>query len=299
VALPFGFGPYLRYWAAVAGVEEIGALMIPLGGMDARDRLRSIAAFAATAIIGTPGDALRLIDLAREWGLEGAFGSVQTFLCQGEPGASIAATRQRIEDAWQARVVDHAGSTEVGVFSYPCVAGGGLHVIEDEFLCEVLDPCTGREVGPGAQGELVLTALSRSGFPAIRYRGGDIVDVGGSCPGDHADVWLPNGIVGRTEDMVVVGGQSVFPSEIEQTLREAGAFGPYRLRSHGEALDRDEVRVLVETTDPALVRTIEESVLQRLGVRVRVVAVMPGVLAGQQQGTRRVEHSGPVGKGFD
>jgi phenylacetate-CoA ligase len=297
VAMPFGFGPYLRYWAAVAGVEEIGALSLPLGGLEVRERLNAISTYQATAMICTPSDALRLIDLARGWGLERVFSSVQTLLCQGEPGASIAATRERIEDAWGARVFDHAGSTEVGVFSYPCVSGGGLHVIEEEFLCEVLDPCTGEEVGAGGQGELVLTALSRSGFPAIRFRGGDIVELGGSCPAGHLDAWLPNGIVGRTEDMVVVGGQNVFPSEIEQTLREAGALGPYRLRFHGDAVDRDDVRVLVETTDPTLVRRIEDSVLQRLGVRVRVVAVMPGVLSAKRHETRRVE-AGRPSKGF-
>jgi phenylacetate-coenzyme A ligase PaaK-like adenylate-forming protein len=97
--------------------------------------------------------------------------------------------------------------------------------------------------------------------------------------------------------MVVVGGQNVFPSEIEQTLREAGALGPYRLRFHGDAVDRDDVRVLVETTDPTLVRRIEDSVLQRLGVRVRVVAVMPGVLSAKRHETRRVE-AGRPSKGF-
>ena len=289
VALPFPFGAYLQFWAASAGVEDVGALALPLGGLEGRERLRAIAEFEATAIVCTPTYALGLIDVALEWGLEDAFASVRAVICQGEPGASIPAARERIEGAWGARVFDHAGSTEVGVFSYPCAAGGGLHVNERDFLCEILDPASGADAEPGDQGELVLTALSRAGVPAIRFRSGDVVDLGGVCPGGHDDVWLPNGIVGRTDDMVVIRGMNVFPSAIEQTLREAGVLGEYRIRFYTEPTERDEIRVLVEATDPALVRTIEERIFGRLALRVRVVPVMPGVLTAQRLKARRVE----------
>lgn len=289
VALPFSFGAYLQFWAATAGVEEIGALALPLGGMDGRERLLAIAEFAASAIICTPSYALTLIDVAGKGGLESAFDTVQTVICQGEPGGSIAAARERIAQAWGASVCDHAGATEVGVFSYPCAAGGGIHVNEREFLCEIRDPHAGGDVGEGGQGELVLTPLSRVGFPVIRFRGGDVVDVGGACPGGHDDVWLPNGIVGRTDDMVVIRGMNVFPSAIEQTLREVGALGEYRIRFYTGAADRDEIRVLVETTDPSLVKAVEERVLRRLALRIRVVPVMPGTLAPERLKTRRIE----------
>jgi phenylacetate-CoA ligase len=289
VALPFQFGAYLQFWAAAAGVEELGAMALPLGGLDGRERLRAMAEFEASAIVCTPTYALGLIEVALEWGLQHAFDSVRAVICQGEPGASIPASRARIEDAWGARVYDHAGSTEVGVFSYPCAAGGGVHINGREFLCEVLDPAGGGEVAAGAQGELVLSALTRRGYPAIRFRSGDVVELGGRCPGGHDDVWLPNGIVGRTDDMVVIRGRNVFPSAIEQTLREAGALGEYRIRFYTEATERDEVRVLVEATDPALVRTIEERISARLALRVRVVPVAPGALAAPRPKARRVE----------
>jgi phenylacetate-CoA ligase len=289
VALPFPFGAYLQFWAAAAGVEQIGALALPLGGLDGRERLRAIAEFEATAIVCTPTYALGLIDVAQEWGLADAFASVRAVICQGEPGASIPAARARIEDAWGARVFDHAGSTEVGVFSYPCAEGGGLHINERDFICEILDPSSGEEVASGAQGELVLTALSRSGFPAIRFRSGDVALRGETCPGGHSDVWLPGGIVGRSDDMVVIRGMNVFPSAIEQTLREAGVLGEYRIRFYTEASERDEIRVLVEATDPELVHTIEERIFSRLALRVRVVPVMPGVLVAPRAKARRVE----------
>jgi phenylacetate-CoA ligase len=289
VALPFAFGPYLQYWAAAAGVEAIGALALPLGGMEARERLRAIAELGATAIICTPSYALALIEAADKAGLASAFDTVATVICQGEPGASIAAARQQIESALGARVVDHAGSTEVGVFTYPCTAGGGLHVNEDAFICEVLDPHSGAPVKAGEHGEMILTSLQRSGYPMIRFRSGDVVEVGARCPGGHEHLWLPNGIVGRTDDMVVIGGMNVFPSAIESALREIGVRGGYRIRFGGDTSDHDEVSVLVETTDPKLVRQIEELILHRLGLHVRIVPVMPGTLKDTRLKTRRIE----------
>lgn len=289
VALPFAFGPYLQFWAAVAGVEAIGALTLPLGGMEARERLRAIAELEATAIICAPSYALALIEAAGKAGLERAFDSVSTVICQGEPGASIAAARHQIESALEARVVDHAGSTEVGVFTYPCLAGGGLHVNEDAFICEVLDPRSDAPAAVGSHGEMVLTALQRRGYPMIRFRSGDVVEVGGDCPGGHAHLWLPNGIVGRTDDMVSIGGMNVFPSAIEAALREIGVLGGYRIRFDAETAERDDMSVLVETTDPKLIGQIEELVLHRIGLRVRVVPVMPGTLKDPRLKTRRVE----------
>ncbi|HEY1778631.1 MAG TPA: AMP-binding protein [Solirubrobacteraceae bacterium] len=289
VALPFPFGAYLQFWAAAAGVEDVGALALPLGGLEGRERLRAVAEFEATAIVCTPSYALALIDVAVESGLEDAFASVRAVICQGEPGASIPAARERIEEGWGAKVFDHAGSTEVGVFSYPCAVGGGMHVNGGDFLCEILDPMSGAPAAAGSQGELVLTALTRYGFPAIRFRSGDVVDVSGACPGGHDDVWLSNGIVGRTDDMVVIRGMNVFPSVIEQAIREAGVLGEYRIRFYTEETERDEIRVLVEATDPALVRTIEARIYERLALRVRVVPVMPGVLKAERLKARRVE----------
>ena len=100
VALPFPFGAYLQFWAAAAGGEDVGALALPLGGLEGRERLRAIAEFEATAIVCTPTYALSLIDVALDSGLEKAFASVRAVICQGEPGASIPAARERIETAW-------------------------------------------------------------------------------------------------------------------------------------------------------------------------------------------------------
>ena len=152
VALPFPFGAYLQFWAAPRESRRSVRWRCRSAGLEGRERLRAIAEFEATAIVCTPTYALALIDVALESGLEDAFASVRALICQGEPGASIPAARERIETAWGARVFDHAGSTEVGVFSYPCAAGGGLHVNGRDFLCEILDPLSGEAARPGRRG---------------------------------------------------------------------------------------------------------------------------------------------------
>ena len=201
-----------------------------------------MAEFEATAIVCTPTYALGLIDVALEWGLEDAFASVRSLICQGEPGASIPAARERIEAAWGARVFDHAGSTEVGVFSYPCAAGGGLHVNEREFLCEILDPTTGEEAAAGNPGGARADRARRAAaFPRSATAAATSSTSAGRARRAHEDVWLPNGIVGRTDDMVVIRGMNVFPSAIEQTLREVGVLGrvPDPLLHGGDRAGRD------------------------------------------------------------
>lgn len=290
VALAFSFGPYLQYWSAYEAAQEVGALVVPLGGMESVQRLETIREYALTALVCTPTYALRLAEVARSRDLEDAFVSVERILCLGEPGASLPSTRAQIEDAWSADCWDHAGMAEVGAFSYACSAGGGLHLNEDEFVCEILAPGTDAEVEPGGRGELVVTALGRAGCPAIRYRTGDVVDTAsGPCPAGHPHRWLPSGIVGRTDDMVVIRGMNVFPSAIEQTLREAGVLGEYRITFYTDPGVMDEVRIQAEIEQPETVRTLRERMRQRLGLRVRVVPVMPGILPKQELKARRVE----------
>ena len=132
----------------------------------------------------TPTYALRLAEAAREEGVDLPASSVRALIVAGEPGGSIPATRGRIEEAWGARVFDHTGMTEIGPMAVECVANpGGLHVLETEFIVEVVDPATGEAVPPGTEGELVVTNLGRLGSPLLRYRTGDLVCVDPApCP---------------------------------------------------------------------------------------------------------------------
>jgi phenylacetate-CoA ligase len=256
VALAFSFGPHVQFWAAKDGLQEVGAMAIPLGGMTSVQRLRTIAEVEATALMCTPTYALRLIEVAKEERLEQAVESVQRVICTGEPGASLPGVRLRIEAGLGARCYDHAGLTEAGPFGYPCTAGGGLHVHDDEFVCEILDTAL-RPVEPGERGELVLTPLRRTGFPVLRYRTGDVVvRTEQGCPAGHGDRWLPA--------------------------------GEFRITFYSERSGMDEVKLEVELPAGSQARGLQELMRQQLGLRVRVVPVTPGVLPRPGGKARRV-----------
>jgi phenylacetate-CoA ligase len=288
VALAYSFGPHVQFWAAKEGLQEIGALSLALGGMTSVQRLKTIAEVGATALWCTPTYALRLLEVAIEQRLESALDSVERVLCTGEPGASLPAVRSRVEEGFGASCVDHAGLTEAGPFGHPCPDGHGLHVDESEFVCEILDDDL-QATPPNERGELVITPLNRTGFPVLRYRTGDIVvNSPGRCPAGHEGRWLPGGIVGRTDDMVVIRGMNVYPSAIEEAVRNIDSSGEFRITFYTERSGLDEVKLEVELEDGGEARRLQETMRQQLGLRVRVVPVSPGLLPREEGKARRV-----------
>ena len=287
-ALAFSFGPHVHFWAAKEGLQELGAMAVPLGGMTSAARLQTIGEVQATALMCTPTYALRLFEVALEERLEGALESIERVICTGEPGASLPAVQSRIEEAFGARCLDHAGLTEVGPYGYPCADHGGMHVYDDEFVSEVLD-AEQRPVAAGERGELVLTPLGRTGFPVLRYRTGDVVvNSADRCPADHADRWLPGGIVGRTDDMVVIRGMNVHPSSIEEAVRSVPGSGEFRITFYSERGGMDEIKLEVELEQGTDARRLQERMRQQLGLRVRVVPVAPGLMPRTDGKARRV-----------
>ena len=295
VALAHSFGPYVQFWASYEGASAVGATTVALGGMDSVQRLETMLEYDATTLCCTPSYALHLARVAAQNDLTAALEPVTKILCTGEPGASLPAVRGEIEQAWGAQCFDHAGLTEVGSFAYPCAEGGGLHLNEREVIAEVENPATGEVIADGEMGELVVTALGRTGFPAIRYGTGDIVQVEpGGCPAGHPGKWLPGGILGRSDDMVVIRGMNVFPSAIEQILRESGGIGEFRVTFYNEPEAMDEVKVEVELERPTDARGIQARLRQRLGLRVRIVPLKTGILPRQTGKARRVVDLRPL-----
>ncbi len=220
--LAFGFGPFIGFWAAVEGAKRVGATMIPGGGWDSLQRLHMMRELRATAICCTPTYALRLADVARQENFDLSSIPIRRLVHAGEPGANVAHTKARIEAAWGGKCFDHAGASEVGAHSFECeVQPGGIHVIESEFIAEVIDPQTGREALPGAIGELVITNMGRPGFPVIRYRTGDLVRMNLSpCTCGRTFARLDGGLLGRSDDMVTIRGVNVYPTAIENVIRQ-------------------------------------------------------------------------------
>ena len=280
----FSFGPFIGFWLAFEAGEALGALNIPGGGLSSAARLQAIFTHDTNVLCCTPTYALRLAEVAKEEGIDLAKSPVRTIVVAGEPGGSIPATRKRLEKAWPgATVFDHHGMTEVGPVTYQCPAQAGvLHVLEEAYLPETIDPETAEPVAAGGTGELVLTTLGRHGSPLIRYRTGDLVTAAVKSPcrcGSH-DLALQGGILARADDMVVVRGVNVYPSAVEEILRSAGGVAEYRVHiSRNDALVEMSVEVEPNNGDNNSLATRLAKVFQEtLALRVPVNLVEPGAL---------------------
>jgi phenylacetate-CoA ligase len=272
----FSFGPFVGFWSAFAGAERLGALCLTGGAMSTIERVAAIVATEATVLMCTPTYALRLAEAAREEGIELARSSLRVSIHAGEPGASIPATRDRIEKLLGVEAFDHTGATEVGAHGFSCSARDGVHINEAEFIAEVLDARTGAARDEG-EGELVLTNLGRWGMPAIRYRTGDrVTAVRGACSCGRTLVKLAGGMAGRVDDMVTVRGVNVFPSAIEAIVRRFGEVGEYRLEL-ARVREMDELRCTVEAPVD-LGALVAAAIHRELGIRCEVTTVAPGTL---------------------
>ena len=294
VFLPFSFGPFIGFWAAVEGVRQLGAMMIPGGGWDSFERLRAMRDLGATVVCCTPTYALRLAEVARENKLDLRSMPVRTLIHAGEPGANLPHTKARIESAWNAKCFDHAGASEVGAHSFECqVQPQGIHVLESEFIVEVIDPATGKETPPGQRGELVITNLGRPGFPVIRYRTGDLVELNHSpCECGRTLARFEGGLLGRADDMVIIRGVNVYPAAIENLIHQFSAVDEFQVtfRTQRE-MQHLEVEIEVHSgSDAEQVRAlVEQAIYRALSLRPAVILAAPGALARFEMKARRFQ----------
>ena len=281
VLVAASFGPYAGFWSGFEGALAAGAMAIPGGGLSTRGRLELIRTIAATVLVATPSYALHLAEVAAAEKLDPQRLGVRLVIVAGEPGGSLPAVRGRLAALWAAEVLDHAGATEVGPWGVGDLRGPGLDVLEPWFHPEFLSTATGAAAGPGELAELVLTTLGRAGAPVIRYRTGDLVRPQWPSPaavaaGAAPVVRLVGGILGRTDDMLVIRGVNVFPGAIDDIVRGFPEVVEYRVivRSRDSL---DELAVEIEDRLAAPERVAREFQV-RLGLRVDVRTVPPGSL---------------------
>lgn len=291
VFFAFSFGPFIGFWAAYEGARTVGAMAIPGGGMQTDQRLRTMLETDVTVLCCTPTYALRMAETADALGIDLRQSSVKSTVHAGEPGASIPAVRSRIEQAFGAECHDHTGMSELGASGFTCQLRQGPHLIESEFIFEVIEPASGQVLPPGQEGELVATNLGRHGMPLIRYRTGDLVRLDPSaCACGRTFARLDGGILGRVDDMLVVRGVNVFPSAIEGVLREFAEVSEFRIEVYSQR-SMAELRVLVDPRPGAhvgLAERMSQRLHERLLLRVPCELVESGSLPRFELKARRV-----------
>ncbi len=273
--MAFSFGPFVGFWSAADALLHRGALVIPAGGLSTSARLDMLVECQATVVCATPTYALRMAEAARDQGVDLATSSVRVLIVAGEPGGSLPAVRARLQSEWGAHVVDHAGASEIGPWGYGDTEGLGIHINESDFIAEFLphdETGTSSNGGP-AIFELVLTSLGRVGWPIVRYRTGDLIALGSSGHSSNQHAFLPGGILGRADDMVVIRGVNVFPSNVENVLRSFGDITEFRIT----ALTTNSMdELLIEVESHAIdEQQICDALQQKLGLRINV-AIVPG-----------------------
>jgi phenylacetate-CoA ligase len=275
-ALAFSFGPFIGFWSAHDALAKRGGMVIPSGGMSTLARVELIRRTRATALFCTPSYALRLAEVARENRIEPASLEVRRIVVAGEPGGSVPAVRDQIEADWNARIIDHAGASEIGPWGFGDREGRGIFVLESEFIAEFLSLASGAPAEDGELAELVLTSLGRHGSPVIRYRTGDIVRPRHARDGEIQFVLLEGGVLGRADDMLIVRGVNIFPSSVEQILRSFPEIVEYRVTAVKQgSLDGLLIEVEDRLTSP---ERVSRELALRLGLKIDVRCVPLGSL---------------------
>ncbi|MDD2956166.1 MAG: phenylacetate--CoA ligase [Oscillospiraceae bacterium] len=282
--ISFGYGLFTGALGLHYGLEKIGAAIVPASSGNTEKQIMLLKDFGVTTLISTPSYALYMAEVAREMGYSKEDFSLKLGLF-GSEGCTVE-MRQKIEDEWGLFATDNYGMSELigpGV-SGDCEYRTGMHVAEDHFLPEIIDSASGQVLEAGETGELVVTTLTKEGFPILRYRTKDITRLNYEpCRCGRTHVRMDK-IKGRADDMLKIRGVNIFPSQVESVLMQIQQIGPqYQLvvRRHGFM---DQLEVKVELLEANLekyseLETIQNNVRSRLktvlGIDTHVTLVEP------------------------
>ena len=281
----------------VLGAQKLGALSIHAGTVPSERLLAIARQFQATAIWTTPSYAWYLCETAVKEGIDPKKDlGIKRIFVAGEPGGSIPETRQRIEALWGAKVYDYYGLSDIfGSCAGMCEEQHGLHWAEDHILVEVLDPETQEPVAEGERGELVLTTLKKAARPMIRFRTGDIVSFTNEACACGRTSQRMLGMHGRLDDMLIIKGVNIFPSDIEAIARQDHDLtGEYKLIvERANHLDQLTVEIERAAADPAqdaeLAKRFAGHLKSITGVTAKIVILPPDTLPRATHKAKRVE----------
>lgn len=296
--IAFGYGLFTGGFGIHAGLERIGASVVPASTGNTERQLMLMKDFGATVLVATPSYALHIAELGEEMGIDFEALPLRVGLFGAERCSEK--TRTEIEKKLKISATDNYGLTEVigpGVAG-ECEMKNGLHINEDHFLVETIDPDTGKPLPRGSIGEIVFTTLTKEAFPVIRYRTRDlsrIIDDRCECGRTLARM---EKVHGRTDDMLIIRGVNVFPSQIESVLYEIEGIDPHYLMVVDRKGAMDYVELNVEVSgeifngDIRNLVTFERKVQERLqtvlGIKVSVKLVEPRTIERTSGKAKRV-----------
>ena len=290
----YGYGLFTGGLGAHFGIEKLGATVIPVsGGMTSR-QVTLINDFKPDAIMVTPSYILNILDEFHNQGLDPRECSLQVGIFGAEPWTN--AMRKEVEDAFDMHAVDIYGLSEIlgpGVANECVETKDGLHVWEDHFYPEIVDPETGEPVEDGEKGELVFTTLTKEALPMIRYRTKDLTRL---LPGTARSMRRMEKVTGRVDDMIILRGVNVFPTQIEEQLLAVDGLAPhFQIELYREGR-MDQMRVLVEATPNSAddesrsqaAKTLAKRIKDTAGISAAVDVSAPGSVQRSEGKAQRV-----------
>jgi phenylacetate-CoA ligase len=283
IQIAFGYGLFTGGFGLHYGAERIGASVIPISAGNTRRQIQIMQDFKTTALVCTPSYALKMADVMMDMGINPSGLSLKYGLFGAEPWSER--MRRQINERLNIIATDNYGLSEVmgpGVAG-ECLECNGLHVNEDHFLVEILDPKTLEPVAPGETGELVITTLTKEAFPVIRYRTRDLTRfLLEPCPCGRTMRRIQR-ITGRTDDMLIIKGVNVFPTQIESILFDIEGTQPHYNLVIDRVQNEDRLTVLVEVVESLffdemkkqrlVIEQIKKRLASELGVGVEVKLV--------------------------
>ncbi len=295
----YGYGLFTGGLGLHYGAEKLGAALIPVSGGNTRRQVVIMRDFGPTVLTATPSYSLHLAEVAGQMGVDFSALKFRVGIFGAEPWSE--SMRQQIEQRLNLQALDIYGLSEVmgpGVAVECREARDGLHIFEDHFLAEVIDPATGQVLEPGQEGELVFTSLTKEAFPLLRYRTRDITVLDPEpCPCGRTHVRMRR-VTGRSDDMLIIRGVNVFPSQIESVLVDMEGLSPHYQLVVQRQGNLDTLTVKVEIDEQlfsdtvsrlqAVEKMVAHQIKELLGVTVKVQLVEPKTISRSQGKAVRV-----------
>lgn len=299
VQISFGYGLFTGGFGLHYGMERVGAMVVPVSSGNTERQLMLMQDLESTALVSTPAYALYMADVAEKQGIDMSKIKLRVGLFGGE--GHTESMRDQIERKWNILATENYGLSEIGGpgYSGECYLQNGMHIADDLFLSEIVDPDTGEVLPIGEKGELIITPLFREAFPILRYRTRDITWLDDApCACGRTSLRMGK-IQGRTDDMLIIRGVNVFPSQIESVIMAIPGVAPhYEIVVHREENYIDSLEVKVELADASLLenykklddlrKNIARGLYTTLNINCKVTLVSGGTLQRFEGKSKRV-----------